>query len=37
MPKENRRNLRLWAEGVRETVLLPHVEEYGNSIEHGWV
>ncbi|KAJ7507413.1 hypothetical protein B0H11DRAFT_2218261 [Mycena galericulata] len=34
--KENRRNLRLWAEGARETVLKPHVEPYADALDRGW-
>lgn len=37
VPREERRNLRLWAEGARETVLLPHVEAYGEAMERGWI
>ncbi|KAJ7038543.1 hypothetical protein C8F04DRAFT_1179561 [Mycena alexandri] len=36
IPKENRNNLRLWAEGTREEVLLPHVEPYADTSERGW-
>ncbi|KAJ7436813.1 hypothetical protein B0H11DRAFT_2255890 [Mycena galericulata] len=34
--KENRRNLRLWAEGAREEVLNPHIEFYADAMERGW-
>ncbi|KAJ7430883.1 hypothetical protein B0H11DRAFT_2262784 [Mycena galericulata] len=34
--KENRRNLRLWAEGARETVLIPHIEPYADALDRGW-
>ncbi|KAJ6558631.1 hypothetical protein DFH09DRAFT_1317346 [Mycena vulgaris] len=36
MAKENRKNLRLWAEGARETVLQPHIEPYADALERGW-
>ncbi|KAJ7105137.1 hypothetical protein C8R43DRAFT_1140927 [Mycena crocata] len=36
IPKDSRRNLRLWAEGVRETILLPHLEEYAREMDAGW-
>jgi hypothetical protein len=36
VPKENRQNLRLWAEGVRESVLIPHIEAYADALERGW-
>ncbi|KAJ7444534.1 hypothetical protein B0H11DRAFT_2249990 [Mycena galericulata] len=34
--KENRRNLRLWAEGAREGILDPHIEPYADAMERGW-
>jgi hypothetical protein len=34
--KEARRNLRLWAEGARENILLPHIEPYADKLERGW-
>ncbi|KAJ7635974.1 hypothetical protein DFH06DRAFT_1336124 [Mycena polygramma] len=34
--RENRRNLRLWAEGPREEVLLPHLEAYADALERSW-
>ncbi|KAJ7028759.1 hypothetical protein C8F04DRAFT_1265718 [Mycena alexandri] len=34
--KENRKNLRLWAEGAREDVLRPHIEAYADALERGW-
>ncbi|KAJ7731416.1 hypothetical protein B0H16DRAFT_1223290, partial [Mycena metata] len=30
------KNLRLWAEGKREEVLTPHIEEYTDALERGW-
>ncbi|KAJ7149899.1 hypothetical protein C8R43DRAFT_1128380 [Mycena crocata] len=36
VPKEKRQNLKNWAEGARETVLLPHVEPYADAVEKGW-
>ncbi|KAJ7496069.1 hypothetical protein B0H11DRAFT_1910333 [Mycena galericulata] len=34
--KEDRRNLRLWAEGAREGILDPHIEPYADAMERGW-
>lgn len=34
--KDERKNLKLWAEGVRETILHPHVESYADALERGW-
>ncbi|KAJ7221989.1 hypothetical protein B0H12DRAFT_1241159, partial [Mycena haematopus] len=34
--KADRRNLRLWAEGARETLLKAHVEGYTDALERGW-
>ncbi|KAJ7886949.1 hypothetical protein B0H13DRAFT_1889088 [Mycena leptocephala] len=36
LPKEKRQNLRLWAEGARESVLIPHIESYADALERGW-
>ncbi|KAJ6489345.1 hypothetical protein C8R47DRAFT_1215692 [Mycena vitilis] len=36
VPKEARKNMRLWAEGARETVLRPHIEGYADALERGW-
>lgn len=36
IPKKERRNQKLWAEGCRETILLPHVEKYADSMRFGW-
>ncbi|KAK7008539.1 hypothetical protein R3P38DRAFT_2791506 [Favolaschia claudopus] len=34
-PKEERRNLRLWAEGVRESILAPHLDAYQVAMDQG--
>jgi hypothetical protein len=34
--KEERQNLRLWAQGAREEVLTPHIEPYTDALERGW-
>ncbi|KAJ7473863.1 hypothetical protein B0H11DRAFT_2429784 [Mycena galericulata] len=34
--KEDRKNLRLWAEGARESVLTPHIEPYADALERNW-
>lgn len=34
--KEARRNLRLWAEGLRETILTPHIENYTDALDRSW-
>ncbi|KAJ7615784.1 hypothetical protein DFH06DRAFT_1343554 [Mycena polygramma] len=36
MPKENRKSLRLWAEGARETILEAHLGAYTDALERGW-
>lgn len=36
MSKENRQNLRLWAEGLRETILTPHIEGYTDALDRSW-
>jgi hypothetical protein len=36
VPKESRKNLRLWAEGMQESILAPHIESYGDTLERGW-
>ncbi|KAJ7670630.1 hypothetical protein DFH06DRAFT_1124945 [Mycena polygramma] len=36
VPKEDRKNLRLWAEGARESVLTPHIQGYADALERGW-
>ncbi|KAJ7684876.1 hypothetical protein DFH06DRAFT_1313254 [Mycena polygramma] len=36
VPKEDRKNMRLWAEGARESVLKPHIEGYADALERGW-
>ena len=34
--KKDRRNLKLWAEGARETILKPHIPAYTDALERGW-
>ncbi|KAJ7807047.1 hypothetical protein B0H13DRAFT_2386674 [Mycena leptocephala] len=34
--KEKRRNLRLWADGVRESVLSPHIAPYTDALDRNW-
>lgn len=36
MARDSRKNLRLWADGVRESILTPHIESYGDALERGW-
>jgi hypothetical protein len=36
VPKENRKNLRLWAEGARESILIPHLDQYTAAMNQGW-
>ncbi|KAJ7278657.1 hypothetical protein C8J57DRAFT_1502502 [Mycena rebaudengoi] len=36
MAKEDRKNLKLWAEGACETILAPHIEGYTDAMERGW-
>lgn len=36
VPKEARKNLRLWAEGARETILTPHIDGYSIALSQGW-
>ncbi|KAJ7784200.1 hypothetical protein B0H16DRAFT_1446458 [Mycena metata] len=36
VPKAERRNLRLWAEGARESILTPHLEGYAQALDAGW-
>ncbi|KAJ7088014.1 hypothetical protein B0H15DRAFT_949828 [Mycena belliarum] len=35
IPKGDRKNMRLWAEGARETVLQPHIEAYAAALDKG--
>ncbi|KAK6992844.1 hypothetical protein R3P38DRAFT_2801578 [Favolaschia claudopus] len=35
VPKEERKNLRLWAEGARETILSPHLDAYQKAKDQG--
>lgn len=37
VPRGERKNLRLWAEGIREQILEPHLEEYSKALDKGWV
>ncbi|KAJ7026093.1 hypothetical protein C8F04DRAFT_1268565 [Mycena alexandri] len=34
--KKNRKNLRLWAEGARESILKPHLEPYADALDRNW-
>ncbi|KAJ7709325.1 hypothetical protein B0H16DRAFT_1480951 [Mycena metata] len=34
--KKDRRNLKLWAEGTRESILKPHIPAYTDALERGW-
>ncbi|KAJ7697932.1 hypothetical protein B0H16DRAFT_1484652 [Mycena metata] len=34
--KKDRRNLKLWAEGARESILKPHIPGYTDALERGW-
>ncbi|KAK6997417.1 hypothetical protein R3P38DRAFT_2797729 [Favolaschia claudopus] len=34
--KKDRKNLKLWAEGARDTVLRPHIPAYTDALERGW-
>ncbi|KAJ7887724.1 hypothetical protein B0H13DRAFT_2342320 [Mycena leptocephala] len=34
--KEEHRNLRLWAEGARESVLAPHIPAYTDTLDRNW-
>ncbi|KAJ6513588.1 hypothetical protein C8R47DRAFT_1064303 [Mycena vitilis] len=36
IPKEARKNLRLWAEGARESILTPHIDGYAAALTQGW-
>ncbi|KAK6980529.1 hypothetical protein R3P38DRAFT_2579910 [Favolaschia claudopus] len=36
VPKENKKNLKLWAEGARETILKPHIDGYQKAMDKGW-
>ncbi|KAJ7041766.1 hypothetical protein C8F04DRAFT_1252688 [Mycena alexandri] len=36
IPKAERKNLRLWAEGARESILSPHLTAYGRAVDKGW-
>ncbi|KAJ7168430.1 hypothetical protein C8R46DRAFT_1217834 [Mycena filopes] len=34
--KRDRRSLRLWAEGIRETILKPHIAPYTDALDRNW-
>ncbi|KAK6996595.1 hypothetical protein R3P38DRAFT_2477505, partial [Favolaschia claudopus] len=34
--KKDRQNLKLWAEGARESILNPHLAGYTDALERGW-
>ncbi|KAJ6480180.1 hypothetical protein C8R45DRAFT_1100768 [Mycena sanguinolenta] len=34
--KKDRQNLKLWAEGARESILKPHIPGYTDALERGW-
>ncbi|KAK7031312.1 hypothetical protein R3P38DRAFT_3187022 [Favolaschia claudopus] len=34
--KKDRRNLKMWADGARESVLQPHIAGYTDALERGW-
>ncbi|KAJ7615075.1 hypothetical protein DFH06DRAFT_1013683 [Mycena polygramma] len=34
--KAQRKSLKMWAEGARETILCPHIEPYTDALERGW-
>jgi hypothetical protein len=34
--KKDRRNLKMWAEGARESILKPHIPAYTDALERGW-
>ncbi|KAK6993081.1 hypothetical protein R3P38DRAFT_3224091 [Favolaschia claudopus] len=34
--KQDRQNLRLWAEGARESILSPHLDGYQKAMDRGW-
>ncbi|KAK7053866.1 hypothetical protein R3P38DRAFT_2369119, partial [Favolaschia claudopus] len=34
--KKDRRNLKMWAEGARESILRPHLPAYMDALERGW-
>ncbi|KAJ7144888.1 hypothetical protein C8R43DRAFT_1130311 [Mycena crocata] len=37
VPRSQRQNLRMWAEGSREEVLRPHLEQYSVARDSGWI
>jgi hypothetical protein len=34
--KKDRQNLKMWAEGARESILKPHIPGYTDALERGW-
>ncbi|KAJ7437305.1 hypothetical protein B0H11DRAFT_2255531 [Mycena galericulata] len=36
VPKESRKNLKMWAEGARETILAPYMDDYSKALDEGW-
>jgi hypothetical protein len=34
--KKDRRNLKMWAEGARDSILRPHIAAYTDALERGW-
>ncbi|KAK7028486.1 hypothetical protein R3P38DRAFT_3190082 [Favolaschia claudopus] len=34
--KKDRRNLKMWADGARESILQPHIAGYTDALERGW-
>ncbi|KAJ7896577.1 hypothetical protein B0H13DRAFT_2338310 [Mycena leptocephala] len=36
IPKQQRKSLQLWAEGMRETILIPHIQPYASALASGW-
>ncbi|KAJ7899717.1 hypothetical protein B0H13DRAFT_1883804 [Mycena leptocephala] len=36
VPKKERQNLHLWAEGIRETLLTPHIDPYIEALRKNW-
>jgi hypothetical protein len=36
VPKEEHKNLRLWADGIRKIILTPHLDNYQTALNQGW-
>jgi hypothetical protein len=34
--KKDRQNLKMWADGARESILKPHIPGYTDALERGW-